>query len=256
MPRTDRRPQPQTSRGTGTNPAHPGRPAPEHRRDTILQAAYAVFVRDGFGAATTLAIAREAKASKETVYQLFGSKEELFAALIRWRADRMQAPLAMVEQSGMMAEGQEFLELAGTLTAFGVEFLTLLTLPSTIEVHRMAIAEAGRTPRLGQLLHEVGRAPTAHRVSAYLAQAAQHGLIEIDDARDAAGTFFALLKRDILDRLLLGLETQPDQATLRARAAHATEQFLALVSPKTGLSHRNEPDGPPAVFGTDRYIER
>lgn len=65
---------------------------PERRREEtyqgILDAAYQVFARRGYDAATVDEIAAECGVSKGALYHHFASKEELFATLIRARYER------------------------------------------------------------------------------------------------------------------------------------------------------------------------
>ena len=58
-------------------------PRARAKRDQILAGARRVFLRDGFAAASTDAIAAEAKVSKRTLYVYYPSKEELFAGVMR-----------------------------------------------------------------------------------------------------------------------------------------------------------------------------
>ena len=53
----------------------------ERRIEQILAAAAAVLARDGYEGTTTNAIAREAEISPGSLYQFFGSKDEVVAAL-------------------------------------------------------------------------------------------------------------------------------------------------------------------------------
>ena len=65
---------------------------PQRRREEtyrqILEAAYQVFARRGYEAATVDEIAAECGISKGALYHHFPSKEELFATLIRARYER------------------------------------------------------------------------------------------------------------------------------------------------------------------------
>src|SRR5829696_9703070 len=58
-------------------------PRARAKRDQILSGARAVFLRDGFAAASTDTIAAEANVSKRTLYVYYPSKEELFAGVMR-----------------------------------------------------------------------------------------------------------------------------------------------------------------------------
>lgn len=62
-------------------------------RDDLLDAAYAVFVRRGFGAANLDEIAETAGLSKGALYYNFDGKEDLFLALVEQRLARRAADL-------------------------------------------------------------------------------------------------------------------------------------------------------------------
>lgn len=64
---------------------------PPLRRDHVLTSATLAFVADGFEGASMQRIAEAAGVTKPVVYSLFGSKEELFAAVIDRESDEMAA---------------------------------------------------------------------------------------------------------------------------------------------------------------------
>ncbi len=67
--------------------------APEDRRAQVLDAARRVFVRDGFEAASTAAVAQEAGVTRGLVHHYFGSRRELFLALLEELAQRLPAAI-------------------------------------------------------------------------------------------------------------------------------------------------------------------
>lgn len=62
-------------------------------REQLLEAAYAVFVRRGFTAASLNDIAESAGLSKGALYYNFAGKEDLFLALVEQRLERRAAQL-------------------------------------------------------------------------------------------------------------------------------------------------------------------
>src|ERR1700735_4974236 len=62
--------------------------APTGKAESILAAPQRTFLASGFGAASMDAIAREAGASKATLYAYFASKEELFGAVVARESER------------------------------------------------------------------------------------------------------------------------------------------------------------------------
>ena len=85
------------------------------RKLQILDAALRVFGRDGFGAARTDEIAREAGTAKGTLYTYFSSKEEMFEEAVRARL------LPLVEETERMQ--QEHAGSAGDLLRLQIVFL-------------------------------------------------------------------------------------------------------------------------------------
>jgi AcrR family transcriptional regulator len=69
----------------------------EERRDEIVAAASIEFAETGFAGTSTEAIARRAGVSQPYLFQLFGTKKELFIAAVRDCFDRTQTTF---EQSG------------------------------------------------------------------------------------------------------------------------------------------------------------
>lgn len=95
------------------------RVSPEHRRPQILDAAFAVFLREGYFGASMDAIAREAGVSKPVVYSAYPNKDELFVALVGREEQRVLREIAAAiparaaaDPRGAMADG-----LAGFLRA-------------------------------------------------------------------------------------------------------------------------------------------
>src|SRR3546814_7792021 len=55
----------------------------DERREKILQAATEVFFKSGFAGASIDEVIAKVGGSKRTIYDYFGNKEELFAAIVR-----------------------------------------------------------------------------------------------------------------------------------------------------------------------------
>ncbi|HEX6567590.1 MAG TPA: TetR/AcrR family transcriptional regulator [Acidimicrobiales bacterium] len=84
----------------------PGRPRAQplaQQRRSVLDAARAVFAQHGYHGATIEAVARGSRTPRPTVYELFGSKDELFAAVVDDAADRV-----VLRLSASFTESEEF----------------------------------------------------------------------------------------------------------------------------------------------------
>lgn len=83
-------PAPPVRRGPGRPRAQPL----EEQRRSVLDAARAVFAQSGFHGATIESVARLSGTPRPTVYELFGSKDDLFAAVVDDSADRVYKRLS------------------------------------------------------------------------------------------------------------------------------------------------------------------
>lgn len=197
---------------------------PDKRREEILTAAFALFVEKGYHGTTMLDIARRAKASKETLYGWFGSKEKLLGALVAGRADAIRVP----------EPGEAGDDIAQALEAFGRGLLTLLLRPEVIAVYRIVIAEGPRFPELAEAFDQAGRNRLRAGFIRLLDEARQRGQLAIDDPAMAADTFVGLLRGEWQIQVMLGLRPPPDAADIAARAAWATGLFLRLFGTAGG----------------------
>src|ERR1700678_447507 len=85
--------RPRTARQVGMSETTE-RPARDERRREILDAAFKEFTSKGYAGASMEAIARRARASKETLYAWFENKETLFNTLLKSRLDGISSRVA------------------------------------------------------------------------------------------------------------------------------------------------------------------
>lgn len=194
--------------------------APSQRRDEILDAALALLEENGYRDTTMLQVATRARASKNTLYLHFPTKQALFASLVARAAAAMNADI--------VAALHDDAPLAPTLQAFGTHLLRLLTGRQSLALNRAAIAEARVAPELARALAVNGRENTAPLLARYLAGQIAAGRLQDLPPTDLIETFIGLLIGDLQVRLLWGTVEPPDDATLRQRAQRATERFLRL----------------------------
>src|SRR5438094_7744697 len=90
----------------------------------VLAAAKRAFLAAGFGAVSMDTIAREAGVSKATVYAHFGSKEELFGAVIERECERYFDRFSAGELDPR--------DVRASLTILGRRFLELVLSPDVI----------------------------------------------------------------------------------------------------------------------------
>lgn len=193
-------------------------PGPTSKSESILAAARRMFLASGFGAVSMDAIAREAGASKATLYAYFASKEELFGAVVAGEGERYFR--------GFSARELDPREVAASLTEIARRFLELVLSPDAIAVNRITIAEAVRFPQLGEVFWRAGPERTRSQIEAFLRRAAAVGTLDIADPRLAAEQFIALLRGDIHLRQLMRLDDPAGPAGLETAAGNAVATFL------------------------------
>jgi TetR/AcrR family transcriptional repressor of mexJK operon len=199
---------------------------PTGKAESILAAARRTFLASGFGAVSMDAIAREAGASKATLYAYFSSKEELFGAVVTSEGERYFR--------GFSAHELDPLEVEASLTEIARRFLGLVLSPDAIAVNRITIAEAVRFPQLGEIFWRAGPERTRSQIEAFLRRATVAGTLDIADARLAAEQFIALLRGDIHLRQLLRLDTGVDPTELTGAAKSAVATFLKAFGTANG----------------------
>jgi TetR/AcrR family transcriptional repressor of mexJK operon len=192
--------------------------APTEKAESILAAAQRMFLASGFGAVSMDAIAREAGASKATLYAYFASKEELFGAVVAREGERYFR--------GFSARELDPREVEASLSEIAQRFLDLVLSPDAIAVNRITVAEAVRFPQLGEVFWRAGPERTRAQIEAFLRRADEAGTLAVADPRLAAEQFIALLRGDLHLRQLLRLDPAVEPADLAAAARGAVATFL------------------------------
>lgn len=194
---------------------------PLSARDRILHAAMELFVERGFAETTTLEIATRARVSKRELYALVGNKDEILAICIARRGDRMRLPEGFPEPTDKAS-------LEAALRRYGETMLREITDPAVLEVFRLGIAEAKRSPAIAHSLHERGRGPARAALEALLKSARAARLLADGNMDEMLHDFGALLWGNTMVWILLGLEKAPGPKEIERRAERAARRFLEL----------------------------
>lgn len=194
---------------------------PSPRQIEVLEATLRQMQVEG-QALTMNSVARAASCSKETLYKWFGDREGLLTATVKWKASRVHV--------GAVAPGElDRAALLARLEEFARNWLTVISSETSIALNRIAIGEAGAQKRpLGAIVLENGRFALGKRLKPVLEAGRAAGLLSFEDSETAFRTFFGLFARDVQIRLLLGDQFDLSADTIRADAARAARQFIAL----------------------------
>ena len=204
--------------------SRPGRLRPgerEEREQAILDATLTLLVEQGWPRCTMAAIARQAGASKETLYRWFGDKDALLTALIHRESARTNA--------GVQAALDTTADPVQVLTEFSENLLRLLLGPRSIAINRATWSEAAGTDgRAAEILLREGRHRTGAIVERYLERLAAAGSLPVVDPGAAFQLLYGLVIQDLQIRALLGDDDVGD-LDVEDHARRAVARFFAVV---------------------------
>jgi TetR/AcrR family transcriptional repressor of mexJK operon len=198
------------------------------KAESILAAAKRAFLAGGFGAVSMDTIARDAGASKATVYAHFGSKEELFGAVIARECERYFASFS--------ADELDPHDVRTSLGVLGRRFLEVVLSPDAIALHRIIVSEVTRFPTLGEVLWQAGPERQRAQIGAFLQSAAACGSLSPGDTRLAAEQFISLVRGEIHLRQLLRLAPESGVREIHAAVASAVDTFMRAFELRVRVS--------------------
>lgn len=192
------------------------------RRAQIETAAYQVLQEKGYKGASMLAVAKAAKASNETLYNWYGDKQGLFAALVVRNAETLKETLeAALDENTDPIEG---------LRRLAPLLLETLTSDRAVALNRAAAADT--SDELGRAIAKGGRDAIAPLIGDLVSRGMASGQIVASNAHQAAEWYIALVIGDAQIRRAIGVTAQPSPDAVRERADAAVSAYLKLVAPR------------------------
>ncbi len=199
------------------------------KADVIVAAATRIFLDAGYGNASMDAIAVEAGVAKQTLYSHFGSKAQLFEAIVH---DLCTQLLGLTDEDlENAAEADSAPE--PVLNGAGRRFLTVILHPDSIAHYRAVVAESVRFPELAEVFYRAGPRRAVAGLAETLRAFDAAGELRIDDAEAGANMFYAMLKGDLHMRCVLGLQENPSPAEIDKWVAHVVSAFLVIHRPRS-----------------------
>ena len=194
-------------------------PRGERRRGELIDVAQKMFLERGFADTTMQMIAEAAGASKETLYRHFASKELLFAEIISTKARQISGPDAPMSRGGNPET---------VLSELGVNLLRTILTGEASFLFRTVVAEAARSPELGNLFYARGPGLTVERLTQYLAEASARGEVHCEDPTVAARLFLgAVVSQFHLRRLFQSDWKPPTEKEISRHVEAAVSMFMA-----------------------------
>lgn len=202
-------------------------------RLTLLKAARAVFLAEGYVGTSMQAVADRAGVSKMTLYRHFSDKDALFEAMffeqcLAWRQTRPLRP------------ARDLRDARAALRAYALAFFRTITRPDVLLLYRMLIGEVNRFPPLGQAFYDYGPKQEIADIERVLA-----GVMAPREARTRAEAFFYLTMGHTYHQILLGC-LAPEAGGAAYEAELGTALRLVLAEPTAPSPRRTDrkPRGP------------
>jgi AcrR family transcriptional regulator len=202
-------------------------PRAKAKREQILAGAQSVFLRDGFAAASTDAIAAEARVSKRTLYSYYPGKEELFADVLRrLTIENPQTQLlAGVEET----EPGDLGELRGVLVGLATRVVSTMMDPDYLALLRTIIADTHRFPQLGEIYRSTVPERGFRVFLGLMERVRERGIVDIPDAEAATRLFFGpIVTYALLDGLFKpGERPQPPAPE---KIEHIVDMYMKAIA--------------------------
>lgn len=160
----------------------------------ILDAAHALFLRDGLEGVNLDQVGRAAGVSRQTVYNQFGSKDAVFRAVVdrHWAAIREEVEALHHGSSSPSADP------AAILLGFARAVLGFVHGTDQIAFTRLVIAESRRLPWIAEEFYRVGKAPLLDAFAGVLDSLIASGSLRCSNPRLAGHQFMGMVQEVVI----------------------------------------------------------
>lgn len=190
------------------------------RQQEIEAVAYRLIRDRGYGGVSMLAIAKEAKASNETLYRWYGSKRGLLTVMVERNAEATANAL----NAAIEAEA----DAVATLEEIAPILLSMLLGEKAILLNHAAASD--ETGELGATIGQAGRSTVFPLIETLIGRGLANGELDAPSAREATEWFLSLLIGDQQIRRVIGTLAQPSEAEIGARSSSAVSAFRKLAT--------------------------
>jgi AcrR family transcriptional regulator len=189
------------------------------KRRQIIEGARAVFLAQGFDAASMNDIARAAGVSKGTLYVYFKHKEQLFEAIVEQECQG--------QAEGIFDLDPNDHDVEAVLTRLGFAYIRFLCRPEKASAIRTVIAIAERMPELGRKFYESGPAKGIAKLAAYFAAQVEAGVLVVDDCEVAAAQLMEAYQAMLFKSMVFNFVREPSPQQIERVVPIAVKVFLA-----------------------------
>jgi AcrR family transcriptional regulator len=198
-----------------------GRPqlrSDEETRAIIFEAARHEFAGNGYAATSMETVARRAGVSTKTLYRLVPNKGALFEDMVTERIDRVASIVKL--------RGCQGRDIEAALTDALIVFAELILDGEVIALQRMILGESDKFPEAASTYYHKAIRRTEDTLAGWLKAQAARGLLEIGDARAAAGMLIGMLVFQPMRAVMFGQQPPPSREDIERRARECAVLFL------------------------------
>jgi len=188
-------------------------------RQRLIDAATEAFMEEGYRASIDR-IAERAGVARQTVYNQFLDKKDLFSEVANRAADTILVPLD--------GDGTD---IRTQLIQLGVGLRQRILGDEGVAIFRTLIAEAQRLPALAQAFFEKGPGRTLVRLTSFIDRAMDDRKLRRDDPQFAAEMLISMLGGFENTRRMLGVSTFPSDQE-QDRITQIVDAFLRAYAPE------------------------
>ena len=189
------------------------------KRRQIIEGARAMFLAQGFDAASMNDIARAAGVSKGTLYVYFRHKEQLFEAIVEQECEG--------QAEGIFELDPDDHDVEAVLKRLGVAYVKFLCRPEKASAIRTVIAIADRMPELGRKFYESGPARGIAKLAAYIAAQVEAGVLVVEDCEIAAAQLMEACHAMLFKSMVFNFASAPSPEQIERVVRIAVATFLA-----------------------------
>lgn len=195
-----------------------GRPKDLEKRAHILEAAKALFLKQGYHGSSMNQIAKDAGVTKLTVYNHFQDKESLFTCAIQETCAE-----CISEQHFCLTAQSVFLQVFSDVCECT---LKMIYLPEAIKLEHVLLELAAEKSPLAQHFFEASHQPLFDALCEFFTQAASLKLIRQDNPLKQTELTLALLLGIRHHQVLLGITDVPSNEEIGDIVSDAIEIFM------------------------------
>lgn len=179
---------------TPTVPRRMGRPVGSNSTRPLLLAAKQLFLERGFDGVNLERVARAAGVSRQTVYNLFGSKEALFRAMVKLHWGTVARDSGAALAAGVAVTPGP----ASVLRGFGEAIVRFIAETEQVAFTRLVISESHSRPWVAEEFYRLGKQPLLQGLVACLQRLDGDGLIACGQPLVAAHQFFGMIQEMVI----------------------------------------------------------